>query len=287
MDAILELNGVCKQYETFALKDISFSIPKGYIMGFIGPNGAGKTTTIKCILNMAQSDAGSIRLFGQEFSSQELAIKAQIGVLMDDPFYVEEWTLQDVGRALAPFYPKWDGKRFADCLHRFGLEPKKQVSELSRGMKVKLMLSAALSHDAKLLILDEPTSGLDPVARDELMDILREFVSDGQRSVLFSTHITSDLEKVADYITYIQNGSLVFTGEKDALLEQYVLVKGDSQDLTPTLRGKLIGCRQHSAGFEGMLRSDELGFLPPRVEAEPISLDEIIIFMNKEGGSHA
>jgi ABC-2 type transport system ATP-binding protein len=154
MNEILVLNGVCKQYETFALKDISFSIPKGYIMGFIGPNGAGKTTTIKCILGMINADAGSIHVFGQDLSLHALAIKEQIGVVMDYPFYVEDWNMEEVGKALKPFYPKWDEKRFADCLHRFGLAPKKKVSELSRGMKVKLMLSVALSHDAKLLILD-------------------------------------------------------------------------------------------------------------------------------------
>jgi ABC-2 type transport system ATP-binding protein len=144
------------------------------------------------------------------------------------------------------------------------------------------MLSVALSHDAKLLILDEPTSGLDPVARDELMDLLQDFVSDDSRAVLFSTHITSDLEKIADYITFINDGRIVFTGEKDELLERYVLIKGGSEELTKGLCSKLISYRQHSAGFEGMLRSDDVGLLPPGVEMEPISLDQIIIFMNKE-----
>lgn len=283
MQYSLEVKGLCKHFEQFALKDVSFAVPRGYIMGFIGPNGAGKTTTIKCMLNMVRPESGSIHLFGKELNAHEMDIKEDIGVVMDYPFYVDEWTLQDVEQALAPFYRKWDREKYASCLSTFQLDPKKRVRDLSRGMKVKLMLSVALSHDAKLLILDEPTSGLDPVARDELMDILQEFVSDESRGVLFSTHITSDLEKIADYITFINHGAIEFTGEKDELLERYVLVKGGNDDLTAGLRKKLVSYRQHGAGFEGMLRSDDMGLLPSGVEFEPISLDEIIIYMNKGG----
>jgi ABC-2 type transport system ATP-binding protein len=255
-------------------------------MGFIGPNGAGKTTTIKCMLNMVRADKGSIQMFGQEFFSNETAIKEKIGVVLDYPFYVDEWTLQDVERALAPFYENWDSKKYASCLQGFQLDVKKRVRDLSRGMKVKLMVSVALSHDAKLLILDEPTSGLDPVARDELMDILQDFVSDESRGVLFSTHITSDLEKIADYITFINQGAIAFTGEKDELMERYALVKGGNEELTPGLRSKLVSYRQHGAGFEGMIQSNDIGLLPPGIAIDPISLDEIIIYMNREGQQH-
>ena len=286
MDKLLEVKGLTKRYERFALENVSFSIPGGYIMGFIGPNGAGKTTTIKCILNMVKADAGSISLFGREGGSDGLLSKEELGIVMDAPFYVEEWTLLEVERALSPFYQNWDRKRFGDCLSRFGLDPKKKVRDLSRGMKVKLMIAAALSHDAKLLILDEPTSGLDPLAREELMHILRDFVSDESRGILFSTHITTDLEKIADYITYINQGHMVFTGEKDALLEGYLLVKGGSRELTPSLQKRLIGLRQHSAGFTGLLPREELGLLPPGVAAEPSTLDEIMIYMSQEGFHH-
>lgn len=286
MNHILEVKGLCKRFEQFSLKDVSFAVPRGYIMGFIGPNGAGKTTTIKCMLNMVRPDSGSIHMFGQELLSQETKIKENIGVVLDYPFYVDVWTLRDVEQAIAPFYGNWDSKKYASCLNSFQLDAKKRVHELSRGMKVKLMISVALSHDAKLLILDEPTSGLDPVARDELMDILQEFVSDESRGVLFSTHITSDLEKIADYITFINNGVVEFTGEKDELMESYVLIKGGNDELTPGLRNKLVSYRQHGAGFEGMIHSDNMGVLPPGVTVDPISLDEIIIYMNKEGRKH-
>jgi ABC-2 type transport system ATP-binding protein len=165
-------------------------------MGFIGPNGAGKTTTIKLILGISRCDAGRVRLFGEEGTLEQ---NERIGVVMDSPPYVEDWTANDVERAISPFYSSWDTAHYDGYLRRFGLERKKKVKELSRGMRMKLQIAVALSHNAELLILDEPTSGLDPVARDEICDLLREFVTDENKSVLFSTHITTDLEKTADY----------------------------------------------------------------------------------------
>jgi len=180
-----------------------------------------------------------------------------------------------------PFYKQWDKRLFADYIKRFGLDTKKKVKELSRGMKVKLQIAAALSHNAQLLILDEPTSGLDPVARDEICDLLRGFVADESKSVLFSTHITSDLEKTADFITFILSGAIVFTGEKDDLLQQYARVTGGLGDLNAEQKSLIIGCREHGTGFEGMVETANIGKLPKTVLAEEISLDEIIIFMNK------
>lgn len=285
MKPILEVQGLCKQYEQFKLHDMTFSLPGGTIMGFIGQNGAGKTTTMKSILGMVKKDAGSVRLFGEDFASNELLHKEKIGVVMDFPFYVDDWKLTDVEHALAPFYTNWNSAKYHELLRNFGLDPRKRVKELSRGMKVKLMLSASLSHDAKLLILDEPTSGLDPVARDELMDLLQSFVCDDQHAILFSTHITADLEKIADYITFIQAGKLLFTGEKDALLEEYVLVKGGRADLTPSLRDKMLGLREHSVGFEGMLHIRDTRLLSQGAVTEPVRLDDIMVYMNK-GGTH-
>ncbi|MDR0406100.1 MAG: ABC transporter ATP-binding protein, partial [Clostridiales bacterium] len=185
MSNILEVRGLCKRYRSFALNEVTFDLPRGYIMGFVGPNGAGKTTTIKLILNVIKPDGGSVSVPRQE----------EIGVVMEAPLYVDDWRVYDVEAAIAPFYRNWDAGQFAGYLKRFGLDAKKKVKELSRGMKVKLQIAAALSHDAKLLILDEPTSGLDPVARDEIRDLLRAFVADERKSVLFSTHITTDLDK--------------------------------------------------------------------------------------------
>ena len=247
-------------------------------MGFIGPNGAGKTTTIKLMLGIIKRDAGTVNIFGREAN---LAQNENIGVVMDTPMYVDEWTLANVERAISPFYKQWDKNLYADYIKRFGLDAKKKVKELSRGMKVKLQIAAALSHNAQILILDEPTSGLDPVARDEICDLLREFVTDEGKSVLFSTHITSDLEKTADHITFILNGDIVFTGEKDDLIERYARVTGGLVDLNAEQKRLVIGCREHSTGFEGMVETANVGKLPKTVLTEEISLDELIIFMNK------
>jgi len=278
MNNLLEVHGLCKEYGSFTLNNVSFDVPRGYIMGFVGPNGAGKTTTIKLILNIISGSSGSVKLFGQDM---DVAQNEQIGVVMDTPMYVEDWTLHDVEKAISPFYSSWDKGKYANYLNQFGLNPKKKVKELSRGMKVKLQIAAALSHDAKFLLLDEPTSGLDPVARDEICDLLREFVANENRSVLFSTHITTDLDKTADYVTFILNGNIIFTGERDALLEKYARVTGGPVDLSAEQKKLVIGYREHSTGFEGMIETVSIGKLPRTIVVEEISLDEIIIYMNK------
>jgi len=281
MNNALEVCGLNKSYDTFSLKDVSFKIPTGYIMGFIGPNGAGKTTTIKSILNMINHQSGKVSLFGLDSKDYAGQINEQIGIVMDSPFYVEDWTAADVEAAVSPFYSRWDGGKYADLLKRFAIDRKKKIKELSRGMKVKLMIAVALSHEARLLILDEPTSGLDPVARDELCDMLSDFVTDENRSVLFSTHITLDLEKIADYITFILDGKIVYTGTKDALLEKYVLVKGGLSEISTEQKKLIIGLREHSTGFDGMTETESIGRLPKSLVFEPITLEEIIICMNK------
>ncbi|MGL6200341.1 MAG: ABC transporter ATP-binding protein [Lachnospiraceae bacterium] len=282
----LEVRGLNKSYDTFSLKDVSFEVPTGYIMGFIGRNGAGKTTTIKSILNMVNYQSGEIRVFGSDSKNKDGRLNGQIGVVMDSPFYVEDWTVADVEKAVSPFYTHWDSSKFKNLLKRFDIDRKKTVKELSRGMKVKLMIAVALSHEAKLLILDEPTSGLDPVARDELCDLLSEFVTNENKSILFSTHITTDLEKIADYITFILDGKIIFTGSKEELLENYVLVKGGLDEISVEDKKRIIGLREHSTGFEGMAESVNIGRLPKSLLIEPITLDEIIIYMNKGVNLH-
>jgi len=272
MNNILEARGLCKNYGSFALDDVTFEVPRGYIMGFVGPNGAGKTTTIKLILGLIKADSGSVNVPGKE----------QIGVVMDAPLYVDDWTMKGVESAISPFYQNWNVNKFSEYLKTFGLDAKKKVKELSRGMKVKLQIAAALSHDAKLLILDEPTSGLDPVARDEICDLLREFVTDDGRSVLFSTHITTDLEKTADYTTFILNGRIVFSGAKDTLLEKYARVTGGLSEVSEEQKKLIIGYREHGTGFEGLIETANIARLPRGVLSEQATLDEIIIFMNKE-----
>ena len=285
MNNILEVSNLVKTYGSFSLKNVSFNMPAGLIMGFIGPNGAGKTTTIKSILNMVTPNAGTIKLFGLDHKENAMQINEQIGVVMDAPFFVDEWNMIDIERALSPFYTNWDSRKYAELLQDFGIDKKKKVKELSRGMKMKLMLSVALSHNAKLLILDEPTSGLDPVSRDELCGLLSDFVLDETNSILFSTHITSDLEKIADYITFIFDGQIVFSGLKEDFLEKYVLIKGGIGEITPAQKSLLIGFREHPTGFEGMLEAADLHKFPKNLLFEPPTLEEIIVFMNK-GGNH-
>lgn len=279
----VEIKNLCKNYDQFSLKDVSFNVPTGYIMGFIGQNGAGKTTTIKSILNMLRHDSGEIVMFGQDTKNSDLSQNDSVGVVLDNPFFVEDWNANDVESAVSLFYKKWDKEKFDGLLKKFKIDRKKKIKELSRGMKVKIMVSVALSHDAKLLMLDEPTSGLDPVARDELCELLADFVIDEDKSVLFSTHITSDLEKIADYITFILDGQIVFTGTKEDLLEKYVSVKGGISDVDLEQKNMIIGFREHQTGFDGMIDLENMKNLPQNLLFEPVSLDEIIVYMNREG----
>ena len=277
MDNSLVLTDVQKTFPGFSLHDVSFSLPRGFVMGFIGPNGAGKTTVIKLILNMLVRDSGSIRVFDQDNLLAEQEIKERIGIVMDETFYVDAWMLKDVGMALKPFYRKWSGTRYAALLRKFDLDPVKKVKDLSRGMKMKLMIAAALSHESDLLIFDEPTSGLDAVARSELMEIVRDFMADETKSVLFSTHITTDLEKIADYITVINHGAILYSDTKDGLLEKYRLIRGGLGMLDTRQREQIIGYREHSVGFDGLVDSAAIPAMPQGIVTEKSNLDEIIV----------
>lgn len=282
MNNVLEINNITKDYKKFKIDNISFNLPKGYIMGFIGANGAGKTTTIKLILNMIKRDSGEIKVFGLDNIREEERIKEQIGVVFDECYYLEDWNLNDVEKAVGMFYKNWNSSIYEKYLKEFNLARDKKVKDLSRGMRMKLMIAVAFSHEAKLLILDEPTSGLDPVARDEFLDILRDYIEDEEKSVIFSSHITSDIEKIADYITYINNGKIIFTGEKDEFLEKYCIIKGGKEDITESQKKEIIGLRMHSTGFEGLIELKKAVGFSSKVIIEKASLDEIMIYMNKE-----
>lgn len=282
MENILSVKNLCKNYKTFSLKDVSFSLPKGYIMGFIGQNGAGKTTTIRSILNMAKTDSGEISVFGLDSVNNSVEIKKKIGVVFDDIYFAEHLNPIQIEKQLKGFYGQWDSERYFKLLNRFELPESEKVGKFSRGMKMKLMLSVALSHNADLLILDEPTSGLDPVARDDILDILAQYIEDGNKSVLFSTHITSDLERIADYITVIKSGEIWFSGEKDELLEKYTVIKGDRDLLNDEIKAKCEGTRTYRNGFEALISVENLSKTEPVFEHEKANLDEILIFISKE-----
>ena len=281
MDNFLEVNNLSKSFESFRLHDISFTLPKGYIMGLIGPNGSGKTTTIKLILNMLKRSSGEVKVMGLDNIADEKTIKSDLGVVFDSDYFCGEWKVAQAEAAVSLFYRNWDTSKFNELLKRFHIDPMKKVKELSRGMQMKLMLACAFSYDAKLLILDEPTSGLDPVSRDELLNILAEYIEDGEHSVLFSTHITSDLERVADYITYINYGELFFSGSKDEFVDMFRIVKGGREELTVDLSQKLIGIRNFSTGFEALVKTEDMKSFSD-FEIEPATIDNIVVFTNRK-----
>lgn len=278
----LEVHKVKKSFKNFILNDINFSLPKGYIMGLIGSNGAGKTTTIKLILNMLEKEQGKIYIFGYDNVQNEKDIKQRIGVIFDNNFFVDTWTVKETEKAISVFYDEWDHKIFQEMIKRFGLADNIKIGNFSRGMQIKLMLACAFSHNAKLLILDEPTSGLDASSRNEFLEIMQDYIKDGEKSVLFSTHITTDLEHVADYITYIERGELIFTGDKDELLRKYVMIKGAPNEMTDELKKNILGIRQTNMGFEGLVDAEIGKKYKNKYILDNPTIDEIIIHINKE-----
>jgi ABC-2 type transport system ATP-binding protein len=280
MTNLLEIENARKTYESFRLDGVSLTLPPGFIMGMIGPNGAGKTTLIKLIMNAVRQDGGTIRLFGSDNHIHAETARKRIGFVQDEPTFYGHLTLASMKSIIAGFYPNWDEKAFQRLVDRFDLPLSKRVMALSRGMTTKFALSLALSHHAELLILDEPTTGLDPASRRELLTIMAEYIEVGTRSVLFSTHITSDLERVADFITLIQAGKLVFSSEKDQILGNWALIKGDKHLLNDTAREHLEGWREGEHGFEA-LTSRGAGvrkFFDGDVLVETASLEDIMFY---------
>ncbi|MBQ8078407.1 MAG: ABC transporter ATP-binding protein [Oscillospiraceae bacterium] len=282
MDNILEITGLCKSYGDFALRDVSFALPRGFIMGFVGENGSGKTTTIRSILNMAKIDSGKISVFGLDSVTDTIAVKERMGVVFDSLYMAEHLTARQIEQQLRPFYRNWSKEEFLGRLRSFGLPDNKRVGDFSKGMKMKLMIAVALSHKAELMILDEPTSGLDPVARDELLDILAEYIADENCGVLFSTHITADVERIADYVTILHGGRVWYTGTRDDLTEKYVVIKGAESELPAEKKTQCIGFHAYRNGFEAMLPADALAGMPSVIESEKASIDEILVYIAKE-----
>lgn len=271
----VELKNIYKKFDTFTLDGLSFSVPKGFITGFIGRNGAGKTTTIKSILSLINHHSGEILFDGEKIKNREYL--QDVGVVMDKPFLALDWTMDFVNKAMKIGYDRWDSESFYNYLSRFKINKKLKVRELSRGMKIKLMLAIALSHQAKVLILDEPTSGLDPSMRDELTDILKEFVEDEENTILFSTHITQDLEVIADYIVFIEDGNLIDFCTKDDFLIKYIILKGSLEDLNKIDDKYIIGKKVNSFGFEILINRVELCNIQIETIQEIPTIDKILI----------
>ena len=274
----IRAKGLSKTFDKFILGPNDFAIKKGFVTGFIGKNGMGKTTTIKALLSLINYE-GEIFIDGKKIN--DLTYLQDVGLVMDDSFLGKDWSLDLVNKAMEVGYNNWDSKSYYAYLDKFALDREKKVEDLSRGMKIKLMLAIALSHKAKILILDEPTSGLDPAMRDELVDMILDFMEDPENTVLFSTHITQDLDRIADYIIFIDQGKIVFEGSKDELYDKFLLIKGGLDDYQKIKNLKIYGQKKTKVNFEALIlredyREDE------NLLAEVPSIDQIMIYYGRK-----
>ncbi|HIU72351.1 MAG TPA: ABC transporter ATP-binding protein [Candidatus Galloscillospira excrementipullorum] len=279
MNSALELNDVSKHYPGFSLEGVSFTLPQGCILGLVGENGAGKSTLIRLIMGASKREGGSIRVLGQEVDSEGFCdLKQEVGVVLDETHFPEGLTARQMERVLRGTYSNWQPGVYFDFLSRFELPPDKPFRDFSRGMRMKLGIAAALSHEARLLLLDEPTGGLDPMVRDEILEVFSEFTRDESRSVLISSHIVSDLEKLCDYIAFLHKGRLLFFEEKDALKESCGLVVCGRAQGEALPRGAVLGCETGPYGMRCLVRR---ALVPRDVEVEPVGLEELILLLVK------
>lgn len=279
---ILEVNGLGKQYKGFSLENINFTIPAGFIMGYVGRNGAGKTTTLDLITHQVKADSGSIKINGLEYKEDPKKYKEMIGYVQDICYFPGDFNLRDIKKVLKGFYQTFDEEKYMSYVRKWQLPEKKKVKDYSKGMQVRLMFAGILARDTKLLILDEATNGLDPVVKQEILEILQEYIEDGNRSVIFSTHILSDLDQIADYIFFVHDGKKVMYDTKDEITEKYVLVKGGLEDLNEFMEKNIIGLKKTSVGFEGILESDKSIHLSKNCVVEKPMMDQIIVSYIKQ-----
>lgn len=280
MNAI-EIKGLTKQYQGFRLGSYDLSLPSGCILGLVGENGAGKSTTIRLIMDAITRDAGTISVLGVDNRSPEFAaVKEDIGVVLDEAYFPEVLSAANVGKIMACTYRRWDMERYRGYLTRFDLDDRKLIRDYSRGMRMKLAIAVALSHDPKLLILDEATSGLDPMVRDEILDIFNEFTRDPGHSILLSSHIVSDLEKICDYIAFLHKGKLMLCEEKDQLLEEYALVHLSAERFADLPEDSIVGRKNGRFGVEALVLRSRV---PQDLPVEHTNLEDIILFMAKGG----
>ncbi len=284
MDSILEINDLTKRYDTFTLDGISMRLDEGFIMGLVGPNGAGKTTLIKLILSLLRKDSGKISIFGMDATDKEDHIKQQLGFVLDESSWYDDLRVREMAAVISPFYVDWNSTIFNDYLNRFGIFTDQRIGTLSKGMKMKFSLAVALSHNARLIIMDEPTSGLDPIIRDEVLDMLQEIIREGDRSILFSSHISSDVDKIADYITFINDGKIVFSESREFIKDTYHIIKGPLEYLDRDTSRFFVGIRKKQHTFSAittrsnMVLKDFGRYLNSgKMIMEPASIDEIML----------
>lgn len=272
MNAI-EIRGLCKNYKNFRLDNLDLALPCGCIMGLIGENGAGKSTTINLLLDIIKKDSGEIRILGKEISADAVDAKNDIGVVLDEPCFHEQLKAPQINKIMKNIYTNWNEETFFSLLDRFDIDGKKKFKALSKGMKMKLSIAVALSHDAKLLVLDEPTSGLDPVIRDEIVDIFYEFTRNPANSVLISSHIVSDLEKLCDYIAFIHKGKLILCDEKDRLLEKYCIIHCSADELSQIPDSAIKSKKESPYGVEAIVER----YAADGFETNPVGIEELFV----------
>ncbi|MBS7525707.1 ABC transporter ATP-binding protein [Fusibacter paucivorans] len=288
MNNILEVHALNKTYKNFALQDVTFSLQEDCITGFIGINGAGKTTTIRSILGLALKNSGKIKVLGMDVDTHEREIKDALGVVMDEGCFYNQLTLNEMKSIIAPAYTKWSDNDYRHYLQAFDLDPKQKIATLSKGMRMKYSLVLALSHQAQLLIMDEPTSGLDPLVRSQLLEIMADYMKQGGKGVFFSTHITSDLDKIADMLILIDHGKIVFEKSKDELLDQYRLVKGDPSLLSNEHKKHLMNLELTSYGFSGITADwSKIQKSIPDIVLEKVDVEAIMLAYLKRRNSNA
>lgn len=287
MNDLLTVNNLTKTYDRFALQNLSFSLPEGCITGFIGANGAGKTTTLRAILDLIHKDSGEVRIFDLDMATNTRAIKDRIGVVLDNGGFYDELSLSEMKRIIAPAYSHWSDEDFQRWLDHFRLDPHQKIATLSRGMRMKFALALAMSHSAELLIMDEPTSGLDPKIRRQLLRTLSTFMENGGKGVFFSTHITSDLDKIADFLVMIDDGQIIFQEDKDTLLDSHRILKGDSAALTADTRPLFLSLEETAYGFTGLTYAPEALDAFPDALVERPTVEDIMLAYMKGDARHA
>ena len=279
MQNALEVHSLNKSFDRFALKDVSFTLPRGAVMGFIGENGAGKTTTIKAVLGLIRKDSGDISVLGG--SIEDASIRAKIGVVFDDLHLHKTLRIRQAAKIFPHLYEDWDADLFKEYLNRFNLDAEKKIKDLSRGMRMKLSIAVALSHHPELLILDEPTAGLDPVVRDEVLEIFQDFMQDENHAILFSSHITSDIDKIADYLTFIHDGEILFSVTTDELLGEAGILKcsAEEADALDAEREGLLRIRKNQFGCEVLIRNKEqFRMRHPEAVIDSVTTEALMLF---------
>ena len=277
MDNAVEIRGLCKSFGSFGIRDLDLDIPRGYVVGLIGENGAGKTTLIKCITGANIPDSGEVRLFG---SQERDGSEGRLGVVFDECHFFQQMNGEQIGKLMSSLFANWDDARYRTLMNDFGIPLDKRIKDYSRGMRMRIQVAVALSHSPDLVIMDEATAGMDPAARDEFLDLVMEYMQDESHTVLMSSHITSDLERIADYIVFIHQGRIVMNGPKDEILENYGIVKGSESAVLAVGRENIVSVKRDQFSTSALVR-DRQGVAEayPELVVDPASLDDIMVMV--------